>query len=960
MKNIKQLTQFKQVSLKKKVLIAITIMGIALVSAVGINNVIYNGSTNSPNKYMEVFGSAVKQPVLVYKTQYGVATGDGISIRTGAGTKYSWQGSFALGTQIKILGTAGSFYKVSYSGITGYVSNQYVKLTGKPGAPTVQALTGYIIDKDCFNTNSNPGNDTKPCLQMKSCAASGYGIGVQQSDGTYKFYFFDGEFSPKATGTQVKAKDLIDKSIKNTHISISIKGILNGDTKTVDGVKYPVITVSSLVEAPEPTPITIVAPKVYEGWLSDSNNAKNVSDPTKITKASLVNNDYGILIAQPDNSFKFYKFDVDGQKLAKETILDKTVKEKDLRIKVNGILDENKNTIKISTIQEEQELVGIVLTENTFKNSSDPTAVKRDDIVAAESVASGYGIAIKQTDGKYKFYKFDDNGNKSAKSLLSWYVNWAGNISSIPVLVQGAIDGDNITTSKVIRERYIPGQLASKKLFDDDKALKDITRADLLTDESVASGYGYYVHSCGGHEYFPFDKDSNELIKKFVENSVTQGEIKVIPKGFWYNVGNTIKITSITEDFNAETTPETPVDEELSGLVATRNYFKGSEYQKLGVPGTITKDFLLVPENATSGYGIIYKTCCGFGYLRFDENGTKLIKDIINKSQSPSNLNVIVSGKRDADTIYVTSIIEANDKTYSGTLDKTDKDGYGIKVKQDDGTYKFYKLDSKGSYYHSSGQSEAKSLLTSLKKDTTTVDVKGTLDGDTLVVSSIEENLSSTQTPVVLNNITITKAATKLTYTVGDKLDIAGLQVTGNYSDNTKTAQAITSANITGFDSSKPATNQTLTITYGGKTVAYTINIVAPVPKVLTFQGYIQDEDCFIGYAPDFGSDTKGCLLMHACANSGYGITALESNGTFKYYYFDGKFSTFADKKTFDGTGSQLTSWNLATATTKKNHVTVKVIGILNGETKVSPYDGISYPVITVTSLEEIPSNLIP
>jgi len=73
----------------------------------------------------------VVTPKTVYKNQHGIATGDGISIRTGAGTQYSWQGGFALGTKINILGTAGSFYKVSYSGITGYVSNQYVKITAK-------------------------------------------------------------------------------------------------------------------------------------------------------------------------------------------------------------------------------------------------------------------------------------------------------------------------------------------------------------------------------------------------------------------------------------------------------------------------------------------------------------------------------------------------------------------------------------------------------------------------------------------------------------------------------------------------------------------------------------------------------------------------------------------------------------------------------------------------------------
>ncbi len=46
-------------------------------------------------------------------------------------------------------------------------------------------------------------------------------------------------------------------------------------------------------------------------------------------------------------------------------------------------------------------------------------------------------------------------------------------------------------------------------------------------------------------------------------------------------------------------------------------------------------------------------------------------------------------------------------------------------------------------------------------------------------------------------------------------------------------------------------------------------------------------------------------------------------------------------------------SWNLVHATTKKDHVTVSVTGTLSGNVKVSPYDGISYPVITVSNLSE-------
>ncbi len=81
--------------------------------------------------------------------------------------------------------------------------------------------------------------------------------------------------------------------------------------------------------------------------------------------------------------------------------------------------------------------------------------------------------------------------------------------------------------------------------------------------------------------------------------------------------------------------------------------------------------------------------------------------------------------------------------------------------------------------------------------------------------------------PVTLTSIAITIPATKTSYVVGDTLDITGLVVTGTYSDNNTTTEPITAANVTGFDSSVPVTGQVLTITFGGKTTTYTVDIVA-------------------------------------------------------------------------------------------------------------------------------------
>ena len=77
-----------------------------------------------------------------------------------------------------------------------------------------------------------------------------------------------------------------------------------------------------------------------------------------------------------------------------------------------------------------------------------------------------------------------------------------------------------------------------------------------------------------------------------------------------------------------------------------------------------------------------------------------------------------------------------------------------------------------------------------------------------------------------LEDIEITVTPTKTDYFVGDSLDIAGLVVTGNYSDGSKIIEPITLNNITGFDSTTPTNVQPLTITFKNKTTSYPVNIL--------------------------------------------------------------------------------------------------------------------------------------
>ncbi len=112
-----------------------------------------------------------------------------------------------------------------------------------------QTLTGYIMDEHCFVKKPVPGSDTKVCLQMPTCAATGYGIAVAQNDGSYRFYYFDGAFAPNATNSQAKAVQLINDTVKKDHIAISVTGKMNGDFKTAaDGFSYLILSATGMTE----------------------------------------------------------------------------------------------------------------------------------------------------------------------------------------------------------------------------------------------------------------------------------------------------------------------------------------------------------------------------------------------------------------------------------------------------------------------------------------------------------------------------------------------------------------------------------------------------------------------------------------------------------------------------------------------------------------------------------------
>jgi len=94
--------------------------------------------------------------------------------------------------------------------------------------------------------------------------------------------------------------------------------------------------------------------------------------------------------------------------------------------------------------------------------------------------------------------------------------------------------------------------------------------------------------------------------------------------------------------------------------------------------------------------------------------------------------------------------------------------------------------------------------------------------------STTNSTVTNTTVQVTLSSLSIASPATKLSYTVGESLNILGLVVTGTYSDNSTKNESVSTSDITGFDSTSPTTNQVLTITLQTKTVTYSVSIATP------------------------------------------------------------------------------------------------------------------------------------
>ena len=86
--------------------------------------------------------------------------------------------------------TAVSSSEIQEQSLTEETSAQAAAPEETKQAEQYDTFYGVLIDEDCSDFEYPPLHDL-PCMLMDSCRASGYGLDIEQSDGSWVFYMFD-------------------------------------------------------------------------------------------------------------------------------------------------------------------------------------------------------------------------------------------------------------------------------------------------------------------------------------------------------------------------------------------------------------------------------------------------------------------------------------------------------------------------------------------------------------------------------------------------------------------------------------------------------------------------------------------------------------------------------------------------------------------------------------------------
>ncbi len=106
--------------------------------------------------------------------------------------------------------------------------------------------------------------------------------------------------------------------------------------------------------------------------------------------------------------------------------------------------------------------------------------------------------------------------------------------------------------------------------------------------------------------------------------------------------------------------------------------------------------------------------------------------------------------------------------------------------------------------------------------------------------SGLNLSVPITVNAAALVSIAVTQQPTKIEYVVGQSANYSGIVITATYADASTEVIPFSALVFSGFNSSMPAVDQVITVTYGGQTTTFMIHIIARAILSINVQSYPQ------------------------------------------------------------------------------------------------------------------------
>ena len=147
----------------------------------------YKGKTGYVHSSFVTIAKSSTTPVVSTSVgKSGTITTQHLNVRSGAGTNHSVTSVITMGTKVTMYEKTNGFYRISYSGKTGYISELYVKVTGQNSTNVIVTTTPAATSTE---KSTGIGNITASSLNVRKAASAGSNVlGVLKTNQKVNLY----------------------------------------------------------------------------------------------------------------------------------------------------------------------------------------------------------------------------------------------------------------------------------------------------------------------------------------------------------------------------------------------------------------------------------------------------------------------------------------------------------------------------------------------------------------------------------------------------------------------------------------------------------------------------------------------------------------------------------------------------------------------------------------------------